>query len=120
MERLLDPQWLQDSQVIEFFRIRQQAWLKLIKENQINVAMFVFFVFMTIRQIRAKQQAAQKAGAERGYCDAPGFPEVETLEDFRWQDERPVKLRSFKPKYYLTMGESVGVATHALAYTSAY
>lgn len=98
--------WLQDIQPSEFFRVRQTAWLQFIKENQIQFILMVFFLFLAIRQFRSKQLAAAKAGANQQWCNAPGFPEIERLEDFKWQDAAPVKLRAFKPKYHLTMGES--------------
>lgn len=34
----------------------------------------------------------------------PGFPPVETLENFDWKTTEPIKLRPFKPIYHLTMG----------------
>lgn len=82
------------------------------KENQIQFLMFVFFLFMAIRQFVAKQQEAKKAGANRPWCDAPGFPEIEQLEGFKWQDAAPIKLRTFKPKYHLTMGEFMTAEYH--------
>lgn len=97
----------QGSPVVEFFRVRQTAWLQFVKENQISFVMFVVFTFLAIRQFRSKMNEAQKAGANRTWCDAPGFPEIEQLEDFKWQDEAPIKLRTFKPKFYLTMGELI-------------
>lgn len=33
-----------------------------------------------------------------------GYPEIEPLSDFRWQNTPPLKLRPFQPKYNLTMG----------------
>jgi hypothetical protein len=35
---------------------------------------------------------------------APGFPEVEPLDDFDWKTTEPLQIRPFKPKYNLTMG----------------
>lgn len=97
----------QDNPIVDFFRVRQTAWLQYVKQNQISFVMFVFFIFMTVRQFRSKMAESKKAGADRKWCDAPGFPEIDRLEDFKWQDEAPVKLRAFKPKYHLTMGESM-------------
>lgn len=37
--------------------------------------------------------------------ESPGFAPVEPLEDFVWRKTEPLKLRPFKPKYHLTMGE---------------
>lgn len=97
--------WLQDSQVVDFFRVRQTAWIEFIKQNQMQFLMMIFFLFLALRNLRSKQLEAQKAGAKRQWCEAPGFPEIEQLQGFKWQDTAPIKLRTFKPKYYLTMGE---------------
>lgn len=75
------------------------------KENQIQFALLVFFLFAAFRQYVRKRKEALKAGAKRAWCDAPGFPEIEQLEGFNWEEETPIRLRSFKPKFYLTMGE---------------
>lgn len=114
--------WLQDINwqlPAEFFQVRQTAWLEFIKENQFQFLLMVVFLFLAGRQFRAKQVAAKKAGADRQWCDAPAFPEIERLEGFKWQDTAPVKLRAFKPKYHLTMGEFI-VAQRRPYYASAY
>ena len=36
---------------------------------------------------------------------APNFPKVTELEDFDLAQTEPIKLRSFKPKYHITMGK---------------
>ena len=45
------------------------------------------------------------AAQNLGGLEAPGFPPVEKLEGFDWKKAEPLKLRPFKPMYYLTMGE---------------
>lgn len=34
------------------------------------------------------------------------YRDIEPLHDFHWESTPPVKLRPFKPKYHLTMGEN--------------
>lgn len=107
MDQFISSSESQDNPIVEFFRVRQTAWLQFIKANQLSFVMFVVFTFMAVRQFRSKMKQAQDAGANRKWCDAPGFPEIERLEDFKWQDEAPIKLRTFRPKFYLTMGELI-------------
>lgn len=104
MDRILDGSWLA-SIGMEQYQAKQQELVAFIKANQINVAMFVFFMVMTIRTVINRQKTAAKAGANKPYLDAPDFPEIEPLENFDWQKEEPIKLRRFSPKYHLTMGE---------------
>lgn len=50
-------------------------------------------------------QKASNAAQNIGGLEAPGFPSVEKLEEFDWKKTEPLKLRPFKPMYYLTMGK---------------
>ena len=50
-------------------------------------------------------QKASNVAQNIGGLDAPGFPPIEELENFDWKEIEPLKLRPFKPKYHLTMGE---------------
>jgi len=81
------------------------AALEAIRENKINIALFVLFVIIAVRQFTSQSTAAKKAHADHQHLAAPGFPEVERLEKFNWREEKPLKLRSFRPKYFLTMGK---------------
>lgn len=71
----------------------------------ISVVMFVFFIVMATRTWFSKQKAAKESGADKQYIEAPDFPAIESLPKFDWRNENPIKLRTFKPKYHLTMGE---------------
>lgn len=102
---ILNGSWLSEAG-LGHYQDRYLAAMEFVKQNQINVAMFVLFVFLAIRQVVSKNKEAAKKGAKREYLDAPDFPEVERLAKFDWKREEPIKLRLFKPKYHLTMGES--------------
>lgn len=84
---------------------QQQGILEIIKNNQTNVILFVIFIFIALRQLISNHVEARKANAQAQFLDAPGFPEIQRLENFKWQEQEPLKLRFFKEKYFLTMGE---------------
>lgn len=75
------------------------------KANYLNFLLLIVFVVMAIRQVRSKQDAAKQAGYEKRYIKAPEFPDVEEQPDFDLDKTEPLKLRPFKPKFHLTMGE---------------
>lgn len=108
LEEIFNGSWISDA---GFHRpeggydVSYTAVMDFVKQNQINVGMCVLFIFLAIRQVVSKNKEAAQKGANREYLDAPDFPEVERLDKFDWKKEDPIKLRSFKPKYYLTMGE---------------
>jgi len=104
LEEILEGSWLADSGLGRY-PDKYEAVVDFVKQNQINVALFVLFVFLAIRQVVSKNSEAAKKGAKREYLDAPAFPEIERLEKFKWEKEDPIKLRLFKPKYHLNMGE---------------
>ncbi|KIV94918.1 hypothetical protein PV10_02638 [Exophiala mesophila] len=91
------------------FLWRQRSWddfkaaSAFTKINYLNFVLLIVFVVMAIRQVRAKQDAAKKAGYEKRYIKAPEFPEVEEQPDFDLDKTEPLKLRPFKPKFHLTM-----------------
>ena len=106
MDRVLDGSWLAGLGFKpRLDQPRQQAIINFIAENKFNIGIFCVFVFLALRQFSAKNAAAKKAGATREFLDAPEFPEIERLGNFDWKQEEPIKLRLFKPKYYLTMGK---------------
>jgi len=87
------------------YDLSSAAVMDFVKQNQLNVGMCVVFIVLAIRQVVSKNKEANEKGANRRYLDAPDFPEVESLGKFEWEKEEPIKLRLFKPKYHLTMGE---------------
>jgi len=80
------------------------------KANYVNIGMLVVFLFIAIRQVKAKQKAAEKYGYDNRFIKRPEFPPVEEQLDFEWEKTEPIKLRPFKPKYHLTMGECCSLA----------
>ena len=104
LKEIFEGSWLADTGIGQY-EDKYTAVRDLVKQNQINVALFVLFVFLAIRQVVSKNREAAKKGMNREYLDAPDFPEIERLEKFDWKKEDPIKLRLFKPKYHLTMGE---------------
>lgn len=104
MDRLLDGSWLADVG-LEQYQDKQVAFVAYVRQNYMNVGLFVLFIFLTVRTLVAKSRDAAKSGANKEYLDAPDFPEIERLENFDWKSEEHMKLRAFKPKYHLTMGE---------------
>lgn len=108
MDRILDGSWLDEVGLGQYIS-EYLTVMAFIKQNQIGVAMLVFFTGLAIRTVVQKNRAAAKVGANREYLDAPDFPEIQRLEKFDWKTEEPIKLRSFKPKYYLTMGKSSSI-----------
>ncbi|KAK5072168.1 hypothetical protein LTR64_004053 [Lithohypha guttulata] len=102
MEKTDSHSWLQ-ALGLEQHGSKQNVILRYLHDNQISVAMFVFFVVMAIRSLVSRQRDAAKTGANRHYLEAPSFPEIDGLDKFDWKTEDPIKLRTFKPKYYLTM-----------------
>lgn len=52
-----------------------------------------------ILQPNEKKNASEQEDTLRAYQD------IEPLHDFDWEATPPMKLRPFKPKYHLTMGE---------------
>ena len=100
----MDGSWLADIG-LEQYRAKQIALMAFLRENYFNAGMFVVFIFLTIRTLVSKNREAAKAGANKEYLDAPDFPEIERLEKFDWKSEDQIKIRAFKPKYHLTMGE---------------
>lgn len=105
VKEALREAWLLESSTAQH-ESAYQVFVDFVKQNQTNVALFVLFVSLAIRQIVSKNREAAKKGANRQFLEAPDFPEVETLENFDWKKEDTVKLRAFKPKFHLTMGES--------------
>lgn len=103
MDNFIEGSWLH-SIGMAHHQATLAAAMKAAKENQINIAMFVFFIVLAVRQFISRTAAAKKAGANQQYLEAPGFPEIEPLEKSSWQEQEPLKLRFFKPKYFLTMG----------------
>jgi hypothetical protein len=73
--------------------------------NYTNIILLVVFVLFAIRQARSKQQEAAKAAYEIRCIKAPEFPPVKEQPEFDWRKTEPLKVRPFKPKYHLTMGE---------------
>lgn len=102
MDRFTDGSWLTD---VGFERYQSQCLLafQFAKQNKFNLGLFVLFIYLAIRQWQSRAAAAAEEGVNREYLEAKGFPEIQRLEGFKWQDEEPIKLRSFKPKYHLTM-----------------
>jgi hypothetical protein len=84
------------------------------KANYTNFAMLLVFLFIAIRQVKAKQKAAEKYGYENRCIKRPEFPPVEEQPDFEWEKTEPIKLRPFKPKYHLTMGEFLVLGCYML------
>ncbi|EXJ88004.1 hypothetical protein A1O1_04931 [Capronia coronata CBS 617.96] len=74
--------------------------------NYMNIILLVVFVYFAIRQARAKQQAAEKAGYEKRYIRAPEFPPIEEQQDFDWKTTEPIPPPPLKSKYFLTMGRA--------------
>jgi len=52
-----------------------------------------------IPQSDGKKEAPEQQDPLRAYQD------IEPLHDFDWESTPPMKVRPFKPKYHLTMGE---------------
>ncbi|KAK5950442.1 hypothetical protein OHC33_008385 [Knufia fluminis] len=102
VKEALREAWLSESSTAQH-ESAYQVFVDFVKQNQTNVALFVLFVSLAIRQIVSKNREAAKKGANRQFLEAPDFPEVETLENFDWKKEDTVKLRAFKPKFHLTM-----------------
>lgn len=104
MDKILDGSWLADIGLGQY-QAKQVAFVAFLQQNYFNVGLFVVFTFLTIRTLVNKNREAAKSGANKEYLDAPDFPEIERLEKFDWKSEEHLKLRAFKPKYHLTMGE---------------
>lgn len=82
-----------------------QALVDYCRNNTISVVLFVVFIGLATRTWFSKKKAAKEAGADKQYIEAPDFPEIQSLPKFNWHHENPIKIRNFKPKYHLTMGE---------------
>ena len=83
--------------------LKRTTWFTL--GNYSNVILIVVFLVIAFNQIRLKKNEAKKAGYEKRFLKAPEFPDIEEQPDFDWKTTEPLKLRPFKPKYHLTMGE---------------
>jgi len=109
LQEIFNGSWVADAGIprdLDQYNVSYEAIVNFVKENQINVGLFVVFVVMAIRQIVSKNKEASQKGVDKKYLDAPDFPEIESLGNFDWKKEDPLKLRLFKPKYHLTMGKS--------------
>ena len=104
MDALLDGSWLA-SIGMEKYQSNLVALDNFVRTNILTVGLFIVFTFLTIRTFVARTKDAKEKGSNKPYLDAPDFPEITGLEGFDWKLEDPLKLRVFKPKYYLTMGE---------------
>ena len=77
--------------------------------NQVSYTIFAAIiggVIIAIIQAGRNLKASTEAQNARKKIPAPGFPDIEPLEDFDWQKTEPLQSRPFKPKFHLTMGES--------------
>lgn len=83
--------------------LKATTWFTL--GNYANVILLVVFLVLAINQVRVKQKEAKKAGYEKRFLKAPEFPDITEQDDFDWKTTEPLKIRPFKPKYHLTMGE---------------
>lgn len=65
-----------------------------------------------IPQSDEKKKALEQQDPLRAYQD------IEPLNDFDWESTPPMKLRPFKPKYHLTMGEDAFTTINKIAYVA--
>ena len=77
-----------------------------VRHQEVNAAILPCSLYITNATLYC-QSAAAKAGHDRRFLKAPEFPPVEEQIDFDWKTTEPVQARPFKPKYHLTMGESL-------------
>ena len=66
-------------------------------------AYLVFKCLQYIKPRKADTILDEKHTVERDARAA--YEDIEPLHDFDWSSTPPLKLRPFKPKYHLTMGE---------------
>jgi len=53
-----------------------------------------------------QRKSLQSRKQQRSLEPEQGYPPIESLPDFDWSQTEPIKLRPFKPKYNLTMGDT--------------
>jgi hypothetical protein len=74
------------------------------------LASLLAFAYTRLRRTEGHSKAVfssiknAKSGIEQGDPLA-AYHAIDPLPDFDWKSTPPIKLRPFKPKYHLTMGE---------------
>ncbi|KAL9112188.1 MAG: hypothetical protein Q9227_003565 [Pyrenula ochraceoflavens] len=80
------------------------------KINYTNITLCAVFLVIAVFQARngLKKQKAYES-AKHAVLDAPGFPSIEKLDGFKWEEAEPIKLRPFKKTYHLTMDDDTAL-----------
>lgn len=104
MDRINDGSWLDDMSMGRY-KPAYSSIMRFVEGNKFNLGVFVVLLIFIFRQFKAVRERANASGVNHSYLEAEGFPEIEALEKFNHEDEDPIKLRLFKPKYFVTMGE---------------
>lgn len=104
MDYYKDGLWLDDLGIGQY-KSSYTSLLQFVDGNRFNLGVFVVLLIFIFRQFRSEREKAKKSPTNQPYLEAKDFPEIEALEKFNFEDEEPIKLRQFKPKYFMTMGK---------------
>jgi hypothetical protein len=69
--------------------------------------LWLVYRYLQHRRAADKAEALSDDGKNAAEQEDPlaAYDAIEPLKDFDWKTTPPLKLRPFKPKYHLTMGE---------------
>lgn len=70
------------------------------------VVLWLVYRYVTIHRSTnaAVSQSSETKNASKQEDPLRAYRNIEPLHDFDWESTPPMKLRPFKPKYHLTMG----------------
>jgi hypothetical protein len=71
--------------------------------------LFLLAIAMMVWTLWRWSMATRKSGGEQTLAeskDPDPYYNLEPLENFDWSTTEPIKIRPFKPKYHLTMGQT--------------
>ena len=89
---------------------RQPEFLPVRPLAAILVALVLFIIWRAFRNGEIiERQDTEPIDEKKEDYDA--YHDLEPLPNFDWSTTEPIRIRPFKPKYYLTMGRSLYLIT---------